>query len=75
MKILFILLSISTLLLFGSCREQKPETVKIIREVPVETEEIVPKDNEGILERTAEKIDEEVNKEINEEIEKIGDDN
>ena len=71
MKKIFLLISIASLA-FGSCREKKTETTEVIREVRVETE--TPKDNEGILERTAKEVDKEINQEIDKKIEDIGND-
>ncbi|HLW32966.1 MAG TPA: hypothetical protein VKX40_11930 [Aequorivita sp.] len=67
MKNLLILFSVAALTLFGSCREQKTETV--IREVRVE-KEATPK-QDGILERAGKKVDQKVNEKIDEKIDEI----
>lgn len=75
MKKYLIAISICTAAIFASsCRDKKPETTTVVKEVQVEKEVPVQTKQEGILERTGHKVDDKVNKEIDKKIDKIGND-
>lgn len=75
MRKYLIAISICTVAIFtSSCRDKKPETTTIVKEVQVEKEVPVETKQEGILERTGQKVDDKVNQEIDKKIDKIGED-
>lgn len=75
MKRYIIVFSICTAAIFvSSCRDKKPETTTVVKEVQVEKVVPVETKNEGILERTGKQVDDKVNQEIDKKIDKIGND-